>query len=280
MAEDAAVKEIPSGQAGAREHLRDDRPLVRDHFRIAHAPVIPRETGYARRLQAGRRLRVLVVAPHPDDDAIGCGGTLARLARRGARISVTYVTDGSASHLRSRRFPPPVLRDIREHEARAALRTLGIRCEPQFLRAPDSGLSGLGALERERLVKALVGRIARLRPQLVFAPWSRDPHPDHVVTAAIVADALRAARRKPTLLAYGVWLPVRGSAADQPRPDEAAIYDVSLRAADREVKRAAIMQHRSQTGTLIDDDPDGFRIDESMLDRWLGPIERFYRSDT
>jgi LmbE family N-acetylglucosaminyl deacetylase len=221
--------------------------------------------------------RVLVVAPHPDDDAIGCGGTLIQLARRGARINVTYVTDGSASHVRSRRFPPPILRDVREAEARAALRVLGIRREPQFLRAPDSGLTRLGPCERQRLVATLVRRIARSRAHVIFTPWSRDPHPDHVETAAIVAEALRASPRKPVVYAYGVWLLVRGVAADQPHPREVTIRDVTVSAADRERKRAAIMEHRSQTGALIDDDPDGFRIDAAMLDAWLQPVERFYR---
>jgi LmbE family N-acetylglucosaminyl deacetylase len=223
------------------------------------------------------RSRVLVVAPHPDDDAIGCGGTLIALARRGARISVTYVTDGSASHVKSRRFPPARLRDIREGEARAALHALGIRSTPQFLRAPDGGLANVGGAERGRLVAALAERIVRRRANVVFAPWPRDPHPDHVAAAALVADALRLCSRAPALYWYQVWLPVRGAAAEFPRSDQTVVCDVRLRASDLARKRAAILAHRSQTGALIDDDPEGFCIDAELLAGWLLPIERFYR---
>jgi LmbE family N-acetylglucosaminyl deacetylase len=223
---------------------------------------------------------VLVVAPHPDDDAIGCGGTLVRLAASGARISVTYVTDGSASHRNSRRFPPLILRDVREREARAALRELGVRARPQFLRAPDSGLTDLDAAQRERLVAALARRIVALRAQVIFSPWPRDPHADHVATATLLRAACDESGRRPAVYFYGVWLPVRGAADDEPQPGEATVCDIALRPGDLERKRAAILEHRSQTGALIDDDPDGFRIDESMLATWLRPFERFYRAAT
>jgi len=222
------------------------------------------------------RTRVVVVAPHPDDDAIGCGGTLARLAGRGARIGVVYVTDGAASHPKSKRFPPSVLRDVREAEACAALRRLGVRGEPEFLRAPDSGLAQLETDKRRELVAAVARRIARLRANVVFAPWPRDPHPDHVATAAIVRDALAICGRRPVVYSYPVWLAVRGAAAEQPRSDEAQPRDIALSASELARKRAAVMEHRSQIGVLIDDDPDGFCIDDGMLDTWLTPVERFY----
>jgi LmbE family N-acetylglucosaminyl deacetylase len=229
-----------------------------------------------RRFGQGLRANVLVIAPHPDDDAIGCGGTLTRLAARGARVAVTYVTDGSASHLKSERFPPAVLRAVREDEARAALRCLGVFGEPQFLRAPDGGLAQLDARARARLIEAVAARIVAVRAQLVFAPWLRDPHPDHVVTAEIVAAAFGICARRPQLYWYGVWLPVRGVAADQPEGADIRQCSIGLTAAELARKRAAIMEHRSQTGVLIDDDPDGFRITEDLLETWLTPVERFY----
>ena len=64
---------------------------------------------------------VLVVSPHPDDDVIGCGGTLARLAERGTPCTVAYVTDGSQSYPGSAAFAPERIARIREAEARQAL---------------------------------------------------------------------------------------------------------------------------------------------------------------
>jgi len=225
------------------------------------------------------RTNVLVIAPHPDDDVIGCGATLARLARRGARIGVTYITDGSASHPNSKRFPPPVLAAVREDEARAALRRLGIAGDLQFLRAADSALAAIGTRERDAYVAAVAARIDTLRAHIVFAPCPRDPHPDHVASTAIVQDALERCRRRPALYFYGVWLTVRGAAADRPDPAYARVRNIRLAPYEVDRKRAAILEHRSQVGALIDDDPAGFVIDAELLATWLTPCERFYRRD-
>ena len=219
--------------------------------------------------------RVLVIAPHPDDDTIGCGGTLVRLAARGSRIDVTYVTDGSRSH-RSQRFSREMLRDLREDEARTALARLGIRSEPQFMRAPDGSLGELEDFERGWIIDELAQRIAETRATIMFAPWLRDPHPDHVATASLVEAARAKVRPSPTILWYAVWLPVRGDAQSIARAEEAVPVTVSLDAFELERKRDAIMAHRSQTTDMIDDDPRGFRIDASMLAMWLTPAERFF----
>jgi len=183
------------------------RPLTTRSGRSARA--VFRSGGRAAVAPRTLPANVVVVAPHPDDDAIGCGGTLARLAARGAHIAVIYVTDGSASHPGSRRFPPAVLRDVREHEARTALRHLGVRAEPTFLRAPDSGLSTLEAARRAQLAAHIAARVAQRRADIVFAPWPRDPHPDHVATAQLVEAALAQSGRRPAVWYYQVWLPVR-----------------------------------------------------------------------
>ncbi len=208
---------------------------------------------------------------------IGCGGLLQQLAARGAAVAVVYVTDGSASHVKSQRFPPAVLRDLREAEARAALRTLGIRASTRFLRAPDGQLTELAPAARAALVTALAACIQRRRADLILAPLARDPHPDHIATATLVAAAIGASRRRPTVYAYGVWQPVRGQLADLPAPAHATLCEIRLGPAQLERKRAAILAHRSQTGAVIDDDPEGFVIDEALLATWLTPVERFFR---
>jgi len=251
------------------------RPLTTRSGRSARA--VFRSGGRAAVAPRTLPANVVVVAPHPDDDAIGCGGTLARLAARGAHIAVIYVTDGSASHPGSRRFPPAVLRDVREHEARTALRHLGVRAEPTFLRAPDSGLSTLEAARRAQLAAHIAARVAQRRADIVFAPWPRDPHPDHVATAQLVEAALAQSGRRPAVWYYQVWLPVRGNPGEHPRANEARTVDIALDPRERARKRAAILAHRSQTGALIDDDPAGFVIDSDLLAGWLRPFERYYR---
>ncbi|RKJ98019.1 PIG-L family deacetylase, partial [Pseudoroseomonas wenyumeiae] len=69
---------------------------------------------------------LVVLAPHPDDESLGCGGLLAAAAQAGRAVAVVFVSDGGASHPRSRRYPRLALRRLREAEALAALAALGL----------------------------------------------------------------------------------------------------------------------------------------------------------
>ena len=80
---------------------------------------------------------LIVVAPHPDDDVLGCGALIARVAPH-LPVRVIYVTDGAASHDGSPTYPPQRLRDVREREARRGLRRLGVKTPPLFLGWPDA----------------------------------------------------------------------------------------------------------------------------------------------
>jgi LmbE family N-acetylglucosaminyl deacetylase len=218
---------------------------------------------------------IVVVAPHPDDDAIGCGGTIARCVDIGLDVEVVYVTDGAASHPNSKRFPGPALRALREREATAGLRALGVRSEPVFLRVPDGHVSRLRGEPRKTVVAALRGAIESAGCAAIFAPWLREPHPDHAATAELVLAALESIAPKPRLLWYAVWLDVFGVPADRP-PVDAPFVEISLSDREAACKRAALMAHVSQTTRLIDDDPAGFCASPDVLEAWLGPVERFY----
>ena len=124
--------------------------------------------------------RTLVVAPHPDDESLGCGGLLALLGRRGQPARVLFVTGGTGSHPHSREYPPPRLRALREREALQALRRLGLLPKQAlFLGLPDChvptpGTPGFRAACRRFLM--------RFQPQTLVLPWRRDPHGDHRAT--------------------------------------------------------------------------------------------------
>lgn len=125
--------------------------------------------------------RALVVAPHPDDESIGCGATAALLARGGCDVSVVVATSGAQSAGDPGQSRADLARCRRE-EAVAACRDLGTR-PPLFLGLPDGGL--------ERNVAVLAGRlrevIAAERPEVLFVPWPLDAHPDHQAVSAAVA---------------------------------------------------------------------------------------------
>jgi LmbE family N-acetylglucosaminyl deacetylase len=221
--------------------------------------------------------RIFVVAAHPDDDTIGCGGTIAMASEAGAAVRVAYLTDGSRSHPGSGRFSAGDVAAMREVEATNALAELGVAEAPYFFRLPDSALGSLDPSERSSVVSTLSHLLRSFAPELVLAPWQRDPHPDHMAAAAIARLAFEAACLAGSAFAgYDVWLSIRGDSRDVPQPGEAIRSTVELNARARMAKRRALFAHRSQTSDLIDDDPAGFRITPELADRWLGPREHFF----
>jgi LmbE family N-acetylglucosaminyl deacetylase/O-antigen/teichoic acid export membrane protein len=124
--------------------------------------------------------RVLVIAPHPDDETIGCGGTIAQLASTGSEVRVVVATDGEAS-LEGAHGAREVSRRRRLRQT-AACERLGVGA-PTFLGLPDAGLEGCTAM----LVSLLAEQLEGFEPDIVFVPWPLDGHPDHRAVATSLA---------------------------------------------------------------------------------------------
>jgi LmbE family N-acetylglucosaminyl deacetylase len=214
---------------------------------------------------------LIVVAPHPDDDVLGCGALLAALAPQ-MPASVVYVTDGAASHVDSAAYPPHRLRAVREREAARGLRRLGVRTAPRFLRWPDGTVPHAHEPAAEPLLAALRDAIPDGNVA-VASPWRRDPHADHRAVASLV-DAVAAERPRATRIEYAVWLGVLGDADDAPRAEEGRAVELDARPWLRR-KRAALHEHRSQLGRLITDAAWSFALPADLLAVALGPRERF-----
>lgn len=123
-------------------------------------------------------MNVLVVAAHPDDEVLGCGGTIARLAAGGASVSVFILANG----LTSRADFDPV-RDaaklaVHHERARSAGALLGAR-EVNFGGFPDQKLDTVPLLE---VTQAIEREIARVQPETVFTQHGGDLNQDHVIT--------------------------------------------------------------------------------------------------
>ena len=218
----------------------------------------------------------IVLAPHPDDESLGTGGLLAALARAGRPARVVVMSDGAGSHPGSRTHPGPVLRDLREAEAREACAELGVPA-PVFLRWPDGDVPAAdgpdGGERFGRAVAAVAAACAGFGT--LVATSALDPHKDHVATW-IIARAV-AARTGMRLLGYPVWAwrhlyPAMAPVApvDVPGPPRGLRLDVS---AFLDTKRRAALAHRSQTTRLIADDPGGFILTEVVLSVLLRPYE-------
>jgi LmbE family N-acetylglucosaminyl deacetylase len=139
---------------------------------------------------------VLAFAPHPDDESIGCGGTLALLAPR-CPVKVVLITDGSGAGAL-----PPGTAEKRQAEFANALAALGVG-EQACLNEPDGEFSDTPAFRDK--VKAL---LEDERPNWVFLPSPLDCHRDHVRAAVVLTELCRQARSVEQLLYYEVWSPV------------------------------------------------------------------------
>lgn len=138
--------------------------------------------------------RALVVAPHPDDEVLGCGGTIARLADAGADVHVAVVTRGKEP-----RFAADAVERIRAETLEAHL-ALGV-ARSHFLDLPAAELDLVPHADLNQKLGALVTSV---RPQLLLIPFNGDIHLDHqlVFTASLVAARPNAPGYPATVWAY------------------------------------------------------------------------------
>lgn len=236
---------------------------------LAHPESLPLRAGES--VQAWGR--TLVVAPHPDDESLGCGGAIALLCQAAMCLHVLFVSDGTGSHPHSQKYPAPALRALRETEAREALLRLGVSSPaPVFLRLPDGAVPGEQTQGFTEAVTLCRREIERVQPQTLLLPWRRDPHPDHRATSQIVRAALLAHPHAVGVLEYPIWAWERAAPGDLPRADEVQGFRLDI-APVAEAKRHAIDAHQSQVTHLIDDDPQGFWLSPEVLAHFARPWE-------
>lgn len=186
-------------------------------------------------------MRVLVIAPHPDDDAIGCGGSIVQHARRGDTVHIVYVTSGEHG---SPVYTPAELATIREGEAAKGAAILGAQ-RTTFLRQPDGNVS-----YSIDLVNQFIQLIRTEKPDALYLPHSNDGHKDHHQAFAIVMEAVGRAQGNSfpewggkawnieTILGYEVWTPMQRFQY---------VNDVS---GEIEVKLNALREHQSQLANV------------------------------
>lgn len=119
--------------------------------------------------------KILVLAPHQDDEVIGCGGTILRYLKEGTEVRIIYMTDGRYGVIDGNR-------NIRNEEAKSVWQDYNV--EQVFLNHEDSHLH-LSEAESE-----LKEYIDKYRPDIIFTPWLLDQHIDHQYTTSFLQKAL------------------------------------------------------------------------------------------
>jgi LmbE family N-acetylglucosaminyl deacetylase len=216
---------------------------------------------------------IVIVAPHGDDETLGCGGLLAACAAMGVRVHVVVLTDGARSHLGSLEWSTRRLVARRALEVRRALARLGLgRAAVSFFDNPDGALLFRADL-RARAATRLAHIAARLRAKRIFVTWRHDPHPDHVA-ASLVAELTAQRNRRLKLVQFPVW--------GRFLPGDAKLADRGWRARRLDVraflatKRRALAAYRTQTTHLISDAPVAHRLSVDEWKAFLGPYETYF----
>jgi LmbE family N-acetylglucosaminyl deacetylase len=177
---------------------------------------------------------VLVLAPHPDDETFGCGGTIRMLTESDVVVDVAFLTRGEQG------FEPGAeqsleasrqMGEVRSQEARAACDVLGVR-NVLFLNGSDTRLN-----EEPQLAESIAELIRSGGYQRVFCPWPQDGHDDHKATFAHLRRAVVENDLNTAFWLYEVWKPLP---ANTYVPIDRTI----------ETKRQAIDQYQSQLPQL------------------------------
>ncbi len=176
---------------------------------------------------------VVVLAPHMDDEVIGCGGTLARHVGCGADVTVVFLTDGRRGGSRGAGAAGAAeVAATRKQESRRALAELGIT-KIVYLDGEDGRLGAAQLGSSAGIAGALRAALSAARPDIVYLPSFLEEHPDHRAASALLKEAVGGAHLSFRCHAYEVWTPLF--------PNCFVRIDATV-----EAKRRALMHYQSQ----------------------------------
>lgn len=188
-------------------------------------------------------MNVLVIAAHPDDEVLGCGGTIARLAAEGERVSIFILANGLTSRPGFDAARDAEKLRVHHDRARRAGALLGAH-EVTLGGFPDQKLDTLPLLD---VTQAIEREIERVQPEIVFTQHGGDLNQDHVITfrATLTATRPMAGRPVKRVYAYEVASSTEWAFGQfKPRFQPSVFFDI---AAHLEAKIAAMQIYESET---------------------------------
>lgn len=211
----------------------------------------------------------VVLAPHSDDETLGCGATIMRKLVANTPVQVVIATDG-------RYWPPNInlsvdeLVEIREDEARRACAILGLSpANITFLRFEDGRLAD----NRQLLLDRLADMLNATKPEEIFVPSIIDTHPDHRILAELGRKLVRTScDRPPRIYEYPIWFwdprILRIGQLLKLRIRVVRMEEFRMR------KREAIAAYRSQVTNSFGE--AGWTARQGFLRQFLRPEEIFF----
>ncbi len=191
--------------------------------------------------------RCLIIAPHPDDEVLGCANLIQRHGVAGRPVELVYLTNGAASHPDHPRLEPAEIGRMRQAEARQAVQLLGVdQTCLHFLGAPDGSLDRLPPDALAQTTRQIAAVLERFQPTLICLPSRDDASTEHVAAYDLVQAALTGMNLRARVWEYPIWsrwsprhlLPLCGAPGKIWRPAPGA---------PATLKRQAIACYRSQT---------------------------------
>lgn len=181
-------------------------------------------------------MRVLVIAPHPDDEAIGVGGAVALHRKADDEVHVMYMTRGEKG---CPGMEEEATATLRVHEGYEAALVTGSQVV-DFWHEPDGSFSG-----GQELISRMAALLVREKPDVVYVTHPLEQHPDHAAGALLVKAALQRSLVHPEVWMYEVWTPM---------PEYDKVVDITDVIG---IKLRAIRRHESQVNRI--------RFDEAAL---------------
>ena len=228
--------------------------------------------------------RAIVFAPHPDDETLGCGGTIARKLSEGYDISVVFLTDGryALRELGVSRPTPFEMKEMRRDDALRATRILGLREKNLvFLDFEDRTLGKHARLVQKKIVEVFED----VSPVEVFFPQAKEHNIDHRVTNMIVRQAIEKSDVHPIeyqyIIAWKFPLYLLTHVVDEGTFDllvsktlKGNLIHVDI-SRFLHIKVSAIQEYRSQM-LVLSDKQKRPAIKNSFLKRFLKSQEKFF----
>lgn len=199
------------------------------------------------------RANWLVIAPHADDEILGCGALISDVSKKGRLAAIAFLTDSAGSHPCETVDDSRKLAALRRREAGAAIRVVSpLAAAPIFLNWPDARPHAVGSPEFEATATRLVKLCDRFGVDAIAVTGRDEPHCDHVAAFEIAQDVARRALRPTRLFEYVVWAP------HAPGRDYIAVKTAPISIGKRKI---ALAQHKSQLTPMAG---NGFRVPPTM----------------